>query len=536
LQARLNSPRIKRLVAVIARVRPRLEGMVQHIGSLPSAKRFFGGVLELGASAARLLGDDKRLLVLLLIPVLGIAGGVLYWSVNRAASGINDPLIFEVKRGDFTIKVTERGQIRAQDSMTISAQKDLPIIYMVPEGTSVKKGDLLVRFDPAKYQAGLEESQAALRVTQADQRKAEKDLEANRERLLAEIARFEAEVRIAELDLADLKRKPLPADLENAKMEVEKAKVAFDIAEKRRTILPELVKKGFVTQASYEEAEQGFFKAKADLQAAQYNLTRVAAGATQQELERGSIRLEQTKVGLERARSGMKMQLQSFEADIERQKANVQRAKSLIETARVRLQYTELTAPKDGLVVYATVNSTSSEKIQLGTIPFEGQPLMYLPDLSTMVVDAEVNEIDIGKVTVGSPVEVRPEAYPGIVFHGRVLKIGALAKLKSSASGTAAGVKVFDVTAQIVEKDERLRPGLSAALDIIVERREDAVSIPLSAVVTRGDSHFIYISNDGKIEERKVVLGLSNEHSVFVQEGVREGERVIQSATALGPL
>ena len=171
----------------------------------------------------------------------------------------------------------------------------------------------------------------------------------------------------------------------------------------------------------------------------------------------------------------------------------------------------ELEAPKDGLVVYATLSGEKAgEKVQLGMIPYQGQPILYLPDLSTIVADTEVNEIDIGKVQVGGPVEVRLEAYPGTVFHGKVLQIGSLARFKQSRTGMASGIKVFDVTVKIEEKDTRLKPGLTATLDFIVERQEDVLSIPLAAVLSRQGEHLALVSNAGKIEERKIVLGPSN--------------------------
>ena len=188
------------------------------------------------------------------------------------------------------------------------------------------------------------------------------------------------------------------------------------------------------------------------------------------------------------------------------------------------------------LVVYATAGREgSSEKIQLGMIPFEGQPIIYLPDISTMVVDTEVNEIDIRKVKVGGPVDVKLEAYPGAIFHGIVLKIGSLAKLKQSRSGTASGIKIFDVRIKIEEKDPRLKPGLTATLDIIVDRRDNVISIPISAVVTRRAEHFVFVSNAGKIKERKVLLGLSNEHRVLEKKGLRPGEQVVLGPPPFGP-
>jgi RND family efflux transporter MFP subunit len=225
----------------------------------------------------------------------------------------------------------------------------------------------------------------------------------------------------------------------------------------------------------------------------------------------------------------MDSQVQSFEASIQREKANVLRAKRLIEKAEVKLKRTEIRAPRDGLVVYAKAGQ-GAQQVQLGMIPFEGQALLYLPDLSTMVVDTEVNEIDIGKLKVDGPARVDLEAYPGISFPGKVLKIGSLAKLKQGGAGSASGVKAFDVTVQIDGQDARLRPGLSAMVDFVVDHQEDAIAVPLTAVLSRKDEQVVFVSRNGTLEERKVALGMSNEHRVIVTDGLAPGERIV-----LGP-
>jgi HlyD family secretion protein len=269
-------------------------------------------------------------------------------------------------------------------------------------------------------------------------------------------------------------------------------------------------------------------EARTILQSARFNFDKVAAGATADELERTQIRLEQAQIALDRAQRGMEAQLQSFEASVEREKANVESARRMIATAKVKLNRTDLHAPKEGLVVYATVGGErSAEKVQLGMIPFEGQPILYLPDLSTMVVDIEVNEIDIGKIRIGGPVEVRLETYPDLTFRGQVLQIGSLARLKQMQNGAASSIKVFDTTVKIEDTDPRLKPGLTATLDIIIDRQQDALPVPLSAVMRRGGEDFVLVVNAGKVEPRKIVSGLSNEHQVMVREGLRSGERVI---------
>jgi HlyD family secretion protein len=474
----------------------------------------------------------KRLAVMCIVALLGTAS---YW-YTRPVLEMQVPATFAAEQRDVTIKLSVLGELRALNSVVISTQIDVPIIYLAPEGTHVQKGDLLVRLDPSKYEVAVEQSVATLQVAQADRQKAQKDLEAQRQKLLAEIARFEADIYLAQLDLEDLKKKPLPDELEKARLELEKAQTAFDFAEKRRNVLPGLVDKGYIPKSALEEAELKYVEGKANLQSAKFTFDKTAAGATKAELDRVQLRLKQAQFALDKARSGMQAQLQAFEATVDREQANIERSKSLIETAKVRLKRTEIRAPQEGLVVYAMIRDKSGEKVQLGMIPLEGQPILYLPDLATMVADTEVNEIDLGKIKKGGPVEIRLDTYPDTVFQGKILHIGSLAQVKRGQAGTNSGVKVFDVTVQIEGKDPRLRPGLTANLDIIVEQQHDVISVPLSAVVPHGREHVVFVVDAGKSAERKVVLGPSNAHNVIVREGLRPGELVLLDPSPLGRL
>src|SRR2546422_3297134 len=233
---------------------------------------------------------DRIRVVIGVLAAVTLWGSVLYlYSGNAIVE--HGAGVVEVTKGGFTVTITEPGELRALESITISAQKDLPIIYLVPEGSTVKRGEALVRFDPGKYELALEEASAALQVAQADLRKSEKDLEAQRQKLLADVARFEAEVRVAQLDLDDVKKRPLADEVERARMELKKAQVAFDNADAKRKLLPALVQKGFITRDTLDTAEFNYLEAKTTLQVARFNLDKVVAGAAPAELERAEIRL-----------------------------------------------------------------------------------------------------------------------------------------------------------------------------------------------------------------------------------------------------
>jgi HlyD family secretion protein len=304
---------------------------------------------------------------------------------------------------------------------------------------------------------------------------------------------------------------------------------------KRRTQVPDLVRRGLVSKNAVDEGEIKYLEAKVGLQIAESNLSRVALGATPAEVERAKMRLEAAKNELEKDRREAEAQVAGRAAAMERARAEVAHAKGKVDGAQVWLASTVLRAPRSGIVVYAKAGEGGpSDKVGLGMITREGQPILYLRDVSRMVVSTEINETDIGKVNVGAPVEARLESYPGTVFHGRVLRIGVSARVGQRRGALGSEAKVFDVTSSIEANDAQLRPGLTARIDLNVERHQNVVYIPVSAVTHGEGQPVVYVWNGGHAMRRKVVLGVSNSEHVVVKEGVRPGERLVLGSVTGG--
>ena len=88
------------------------------------------------------------------LPVAVLLGSGIYWYARSAPAGTALGLV-EVRRGDLIVKITEPGEVRASQSVTITSRKDGPIVYVVPEGTQVKAGDVVVRFDSTQQETAL---------------------------------------------------------------------------------------------------------------------------------------------------------------------------------------------------------------------------------------------------------------------------------------------------------------------------------------------------------------------------------------------
>ena len=123
---------------------------------------------------------------------------------------------------------------------------------------------------------------------------------------------------------------------------------------------------------------------------------------------------------------------------------------------------------------------------------------------------------------MGQESTVRLDAYPDLFFEGNVSKVLPMA----NPSEDAPNVQVFEVIVDLKEESSILRPGMSAATEIIVESLTEVVAVPKSAVFSSGDSPVVYLLEESGFTARSVALGLQNTESVVVESGLAPGEKI----------
>lgn len=258
------------------------------------------------------------------------------------------------------------------------------------------------------------------------------------------------------------------ASLERAKLDLERAE--RDLERQRA-----LYKRGFVAKKAVEDAEEAHRKAEIQYELTKRQLWLVLGGM-------GSIperALEDTS----------------------------------LETILIR-------APISGVVT--SLNVEEGEMITSGTRAYMGggTTLMTIADLSRMVVKVDINEVDVTKVKVGQEVRIGFDAIRGKVYHGRVKKIAPAGTLKGN-------VVVYPVEVEITDLDGRIRPGMTADLDIIVGEARDVLCVPKEAVRRRGGRTGVLVLVDGRPVPRPVELGLEDDVKVEIRSGLGEGDKVV---------
>lgn len=186
-------------------------------------------------------------------------------------------------------------------------------------------------------------------------------------------------------------------------------------------------------------------------------------------------------------------------------------------------------AEKPGLVAYGGTNQNYYatryyESIAEGATLKFGQPIITIPDMSKLGVDVNIHESNIKKVSLDQKVFITAESVPDKVLEGRVAKVAVLPD--SNASRYNPSLKVYPATVEISGNNDFLKPGMSAQVEILVDELEGVNFIPVQAVFTEEDQHFVFIKSASGYDRHLVTIGQHNTEYIEIREGLDEGDIV----------
>ena len=430
------------------------------------------------------------------------------------------------EEGPFRLTIVESGTLQALRSVTYAStiqSNQAKIVAMVPEGRMVEKGDLLLLFDQAPFEEEIRRSQAQVQQAQADLDKARQDYKLQAIQNAEEQAAARQKVERSDLELKDVsegkgrvREDEAEAAVANAERELAKAEGAFED-------LKPLLAEGFITKQELDRAEQAVARAREDVALARRRREALVRFGRPLELSQARTEAQLTKESLRQLESAAAYRMEHKRAAMTAAESRIEEASSKLAQARQQLARTEVRADVPGIVVYRDVFFGSEpRKPQVGDQVWANQPLLILPDISRMVVETRVRETDIHKVEKNQSVVIRVPAYPDLRLTGQVNLVGTLAQEEKERRGA----KFFQVTILVNETEPRLRPGMTARVEVQVEERARALMVPVEAVFEKDGRSICYALERGRLRAREVVLGPSNQDFVVVEKGLRTGERV----------
>lgn len=195
-----------------------------------------------------------------------------------------------------------------------------------------------------------------------------------------------------------------------------------------------------------------------------------------------------------------------------------------------QLKKCTLPAQKAGLVVYGAnrddmVFYGGEERIREGAAVRERQTIITIPDTTRMSVNVKIHESYIKKVQRGLKARITVDAFPDEVLNGEVTKVGVLPD--SQNRWMNPDMKVYLTTVAIDGTHDWVKPGMSAKVEILVNRLDDVIYVPVQAVSPGDGKHLCYVARGSKPEPRVVEVGEFNDEFIEIKSGLAEGESVL---------
>lgn len=473
---------------------------------------------------------------------IGAAIGVvalLGYAVSHWSNGEHEALpdvTATVARAELPITVIERGELESSKTVDVRCEvegEQIKIVEIIPEGTRVSEGDVVIRFDSDKLSRSISEQEVKWRTADAKAEASKEDLEVAKNQAASEIAAAKLALKLAQIDL----RKYIEGDFPQEKREIESEVLIAEEELKRahdRVIFSERLKrKGYLSSGEYEADRFAETKAANAVNLAKEKL-RVLENFTRErteaELSAGS---EEATRELERvtrsqtstiAKADSEHRVAVSTAAIE--KAQLDRLKQMLERCTVK-------APRDGIIVYAKDRPwDQTARVQVGGIVHFQQRLFSLPDLNQLQVRVRIHESAVKKLKEGQTAEIRIDAAPNRVLSGVVQTVATLADARGFWD--QRGVKEYETLVRLtdVPEDAGLKPGMTAEVRILVNRLSDVLVVPVQSVAEHGGSHVAFVIHDDKLERRSIVVGESNDQFIQITSGLTPGDRVALDARA----
>jgi HlyD family secretion protein len=447
--------------------------------------------------------------------ILGGGGWLIMQRQPASSAGSDQPTeTAVVQRGALAVTVEASGSLLPSTEITLAFPMGGKVAkVLVVRGQMVEAGDLLVRLDDAALRKKLEQAELDLQSLTSPYAiaDAEKALASAQDAL--EDAKYTNRVQQEGNRGSASTIDGLKAELILANDNVEKKQVVFDHFADR-------------DKDDYQRAV-----AQADLSAAidardailrQLNWYLGHPSELDQAILDADVAVAEAKVAAAKtllAELNGEPVPQDEDLYLDPALTRLQEAKISVDNAKLAIADAYLVAPSGGMI--------SSLEVGVGEYVSPGQPVIVLSEVDDLQAEINLDETDVARIAIGSPVAITIDAFPGAELAGEVIDIAPSATVQS-------GVVLYPVTVRLDPTDPStgsgqalpLRPGMTANVTITVEKRENTLFVPFRAVETEGGQAYVTLKTEAGNLRVPVTLGLITDTQIEILSGVSEGDVV----------
>jgi len=464
------------------------------------------------------------------LAIIVLAGVALRW--QPWAGGNRPPVtgqFYLVAPMDLEIKIVKDGELQASRFIDVENRVEgtTQILWLEKEGTTVEKGAELVRLDSSNLQQRKEQIDLDIKRAESNLRIAMemKEIQESQNATLKEVA--EVNVELARLDLKRYVEGVYPQAVADATTALNMARINLKNKEDDLDQTRSLYARGFVTAADVKKSELEVTQARNEVRKAETALHVLQNYTYPMELSRLRSNLAQSESRLARVMKENASSLAQRLAELDEKQSTLALLKRQAAKIQAQIDNCTIRAPEDGLVIYmSSIDRNQREMIQEGALVRYSQVLMRLPDVKNMKAVLKLQETQKMKLDVDRKHRaiVRILGVPNPI-GATLTRVAPLPD--SSQRWWNPDLKEYPVELALDETPPGLKPGTRCDVEILIDRRENVLAVPLAAIYTAGGNSYVFVRNGEGVKERRVKVGVATETHVEIQDGLSEGEEVM---------
>ncbi|HAX42220.1 MAG TPA: efflux RND transporter periplasmic adaptor subunit [Bryobacteraceae bacterium] len=297
-----------------------------------------------------------------------------------------------------------------------------------------------------------------------------------------------------------------------------------------RTVDSEIVQQRATHRITNEQDAMSLMTSQYDVQRSELEASKAEILS---EIEGAKTRIDVgiSQGALQQVKTTIKAHGVSQDADIDRLQMRKDKTVRDMERIKGYLSKMVIRAPVDGIVnIMPNFRAQGSwgstpPAFKEGDNAWTGAAIAEIPDLSEMRIELKLEEVDRGKVKLGQEIRVRVDAIPDREFKAKLDWISPIASLQFRGFG-ASSEKTFPARATLTQVDDRLRPGMSASAEVLIETAANSLLIPAKASFMEGGKPAVWVQRGQGFQVRLIEVGQRNDNDIVVTGGLQEGDRI----------
>ncbi len=475
--------------------------------------------------------------------LIPLAAALLAGCAERrsAPGGESMDRFYKVRRGGFSVAFRLEGQLDAISNQQLRfdgkrGHGQLKLVDLVTDRTTVSSNDVIFRLSDEWFVEQEKDLTRKLQLAEEDYKLALLDMEMIRADNLTELKTAADALRDAQEQYDKYKDEDAPRKKKDLVQATHDASAAYDTAkgalDEAKKTLTDAISQEAETIAAAEkkvaEAEKALATAEQAMDKAFYELRIFKRYEYPQKLSTLEKTVMKSRLAVQRTIVNNNAKISKKRIEIANRDTLIADYRNDLRNVRADMEKLVIRAQTDGMLIHGENRRNrwdTPKEIKVGTDVSIGEPIGIIPDVSKFKVQVNIPEEYRSHIRIGQPVVIRAKAVPDLTLTGEIVRISGASTPVIPWDQSSPKVYASDISTN--EADERLTPGMTVQVEIVVEKVENVLYVPVEGVYNRdGKSYCKVRAGDGQVE-REVKTGRFSTDYVEVTEGVAEDEQVL---------